>query len=87
MDYIVFILVILFLFFLLWLFNRIEKKTKNQWRKTAYNLLEMGDPAKEDILKTIKNLRLYSGRIRRDKEFIQLIERLQSRLDALEGDR
>ena len=81
MEYLTFILVILFLAFLLFSLSRIEKRTKNRWRKTAYELLEKKKPAREDILNTIKNLRLYGGRFLRDKEFIQLIERLQSRLE------
>jgi cbb3-type cytochrome oxidase subunit 3 len=83
MEYVVFILIILFLVFLLVLLSRIEKRTKNHWRKTAYAILEMKDPAREDILKTIKNLRLYGGRIKRDQEFKQLIERLQDKLEGL----
>ncbi len=83
MEYLSFILIILFLAFLLLLFARIEKRTKNKWRKTAYDLLEMEGPAREDIFKTIKYLRLYGGRIRRDKEFKQLIERLHDKLESL----
>ena len=83
MEYLTFILIVLFLVFLLFFLFRIENRTKNKWRKTAYKILEMKGPTKEDILKTIKNLRLYGGRYRRDKEFIQLIERLQERLDSL----
>ena len=78
MEYLTFILIVLFLVFLLVFLSRIEKRTKNKWRKSAYDILEMDIPAKEDIIKTIKYLRIYGGRYRRDKEFIQLIERLQS---------
>ena len=84
MEYLSFILIILFLVFLLFLCNRIEKGIKNKWRKTAFDILEMANPNKEDILKTIKHLRLYGGRIRRDKEFKQIIERLQDKLERLQ---
>ena len=84
MEYLSFILIILFLVFLLFLCNRIEKGIKNKWRKTAYDILEMAKPDREEILKTIKHLRLYGGRIRRDKEFKQIIERLQDKLERLQ---
>ncbi len=84
MEYLSFILLILFLVFVLILITRIEKGTKNRWRKTAYGLLEMKTPTAEEILKTIKHLRLYGGRLRRDKEFKQLIMRLQDKLNAMD---
>ena len=86
MEYLTFILLILFLIFLLFLLTRIEKGTKNKWRKTAYELLEMESPDSEELLKTIKHLRLYGGRIRKDKEFMQLITRLQDKLASIEAE-
>jgi len=83
MDYLVFILLILFLIFVLILLSRIDQRTRNKWRKSAYDLLEMEIPDREEVLKTIKHLRLYGGRIRRDKESQQLISRLHERLDAM----
>ena len=84
MEYVTFILLILFLGFLLVLLARIDRRTKNKWRKSAYDLLEIGNPDPQEIVKTIKHLRLYGGRIRRDKEFIQLITRLQEKLISTE---
>ncbi len=84
MEYVTFTLLILFLIFILMVLARIDRRTKNKWRKSAYELLETDIPDPEEVLKTIKHLRLYGGRIRRDKEFIQLVARLQSKLDSLE---
>jgi len=85
MEYVTFILLILFLAFLFILLTRVDKRTKNKWRKNAYDLLEMNRPDPEEVIKTIKYLRLYGGRIRRDKEFIQLVMRLQEKLDSIDG--
>ncbi len=84
MEYVPFILLILFLAFVLILIARIEKRTKNKWRKNAYSLLETAKPDPQEIIKTIKNVRLYGGRMRRDKEFKQLIARLQEKLDSID---
>lgn len=84
MEYVTFILLILFLALVLILLTRLDKRIKNKWRKNAYDLLEMANPDSEEIVKTIKNLRLYGGRIRRDKEFQQIISRLHEKLDAIE---
>ena len=83
MEYVSFILVILALVFILYLLNRLDKRTKNKWRKNAYDLLEMHNPDKTEVINTIKYLRLYGGRIRKDKEFVQLIVRLQDKLDTM----
>ena len=84
MEYVYFILLILFLALVLILLSRIDKGIKNKWRKTAYDLLEIGNPDPQEIIKTIKHLRLYGGRIRRDKEFQQIISRLHEKLDVIE---
>ncbi len=83
MEYVTFILLILFLGFVLILVTRLDRRTKNKWRKNAYSLLETVKPDPEEIVKTIKNLRLYGGRIRQNKEFQQLIARLQDKLDSV----
>jgi len=84
MEYVYFVLLILFLGLVLILLSRLDRRTKNKWRKSAYDLLEMANPDSKEIVKTIKNLRLYGGRIRRDKEFQQIISRLHEKLDAIE---
>ena len=86
MEYLTFVLLILFLVFLLFVLARVEKGTKNKWRKTAYDLLETAKPDRAELLKTIKHLRLYGGRLRKDKEFMQLISRLQDKLAGIEGE-
>ena len=84
MEYLIFGLIILFLVFVLLLITRLDGRIKNKWRKSAYSLLEMANPDSEEIIKTIKNLRLYGGRIRRDKELKQLIARLHDKLASIE---
>lgn len=83
MEYVIFGLIILFLILVLLLISRLDRQTKSKWRKSAYSLLEMSEPDPEEIMKTIKGLRLYGGRIRRDKEFQQLVSRLLDKLDAI----
>lgn len=85
MEYVTFALLILFLVFMLLLINRLDRRTKSKWRKSAYDLLEMGEPDPEEIVKTLKGLRLYGGRVRRDKEFQQLISRLRDMLDSIKN--
>jgi hypothetical protein len=80
MDYFYFILIILALVAAFIFLQRSDKKTKNRHKVDAYKLLDSPNPAPEEIVKTIKFLRLYGGRWRKDKEFLQLVERLQVRL-------
>jgi len=84
MEYLTFGLIILFLVFVLLLITRLDRRIKNKWRKSAYSLLEMSEPDPEEIKKPIKGLRLYGGRIRRDKELQQLISRLHDKLASIE---
>lgn len=84
-DYFIFILIVLALAAAWWLLNRFDKRTKNKYKKDAYRLLDTQDASKEEIIKTIKMLRLYGGRFRKDKEFVQLVERLITKLDKIEG--
>jgi hypothetical protein len=83
MEYVYFILFILALIGLLILVTKIDARVKNKWRKSAYNLLETESPNLEEIKKTIKGLRLYGGRWRKDKEFVQLVKRLQDKLETI----
>lgn len=83
MDYVYFILVILFFGFLLYLISRFDRKVKNRHRKTAYSLLEMDNPDPKEVKNTIKGLHLYGGRWRKNKEFQQLIMRLHDKLDGI----
>jgi len=87
MDYFYFALIILVLIGAFYLLNRIDKKTKNNHKKEAYRLLDEPNASKEEIIKNIKMLRLYGGRWRKDKEFVQLVDRLIKKLNALEAQK
>ena len=80
MEYFFFFLFIAFLVGVLFLLTRMEARAKRRYRKAAYALLEQPDPSRSDIKQVLKSLRLYGGRWRKDKEFIQLIARLEERL-------
>jgi hypothetical protein len=84
MDIFYFVLIILALGLAFYLLQRSDKRTKNKYKMDAYRLLDSPNPTSEEILKTIKFLRLYGGRWRKDKEFVQLIDRLQGRLKTNE---
>ena len=84
MDYVVFILIIIALILIIVLLNRVEKRTKLNYIKTAYRLLDDVNPTSKEIENTIKGLRLYGGRFRKDKECIQLVQRLIDKLNAIE---
>jgi len=83
MDIAIFILILLALIATMYLLGQSEKKTKNKHKKEAYRLLDTPHPDRAEIVKTIKLLRLYGGRWRKDKEFIELIVRLQDRLKSI----
>ena len=85
MDYVYFIIIILALVAIIYFLNRSEKKTKNKHKKDAYRLLDTPNPDQREIISTIKCLRLYGGRWRKDQEFVELIKRLNMRLDKIEG--
>ena len=81
------IIFILFIFALIaayYLLHRSEVKTKNKHKMTAYNLLEEKNPDPKKIKETIKLLRLYGGRFRRDPEFEQLTKILIDLLYEIE---
>jgi hypothetical protein len=80
MDYLYFFLLVAFLIGVLFLLFRLEKQAKRQQRKAAYELLERRDASAKEIKQVLKALRLYGGRWRKDKEFLQLIARLEERL-------
>jgi hypothetical protein len=85
MDYFYFALIVLALVAGWYLLNRMDKRTKNHYKKDAYRILDTNDASREEIRKTIKMLRLYGGRFRKDKEFVQLVNKLIDRLDKIEG--
>ncbi len=83
MDYLYFALIILGLVAIMYLLIRFEKGTKIKYKKTAYSLLDSVKPSAQEIKDTIKGLRIYGGRWRKDKECYQLVERLQVKYDSL----
>jgi hypothetical protein len=80
-DYFFFIGIILVLGAASYLLTRLEKKTKNKVKKEAYRLLDTPEPARADIIKSIKMIRLYGGRWFKDKEFKQIADRLIDKLE------
>ena len=84
MDIVIFVLIIIGLVLVLYLLNRVEKRTKLNIKKTAYTLLEAVNPTPKEIKDAIKSLRLYGGRFRKDKECIELVNRLLRKLDTVE---
>ena len=79
MEYFVFAIVMLVLIALVILLSRVDTRINNKHKKDAYRLLETPDPYPKEVKDTIKGLRLYSGRIKKDKESAQLIERLHEK--------
>jgi hypothetical protein len=85
LSWLYFALIVLALVSAWYLLNRMDKRTKNKYKKDAYRLLDTPSASKQEVIKTIKMLRLYGGRFRKDKEFIQLVERLIEKLDKMDG--
>jgi hypothetical protein len=80
MDYVYLVLFILLLALALVGLNRLDARTKKKYKREAYKLLEDSANDTQKIAGTIKGLRLYGGRWKKDKECVQLIERLQKML-------
>ena len=80
MDYIYLALFIIVLALLLVGLNKLDARTKKRHKQEAYKLLETSSPDAQEVKSTIKALRLYGGRWKKDKECIQLVERLQNKL-------
>jgi hypothetical protein len=76
MDYLYFVLMILVLVAAFVFLMRIDRKAKNKYKADAYELLENSDPEPKHVKDTVRGLRLYSGRIRKDKEAQELVRRL-----------
>jgi hypothetical protein len=76
MDYVYFILVILVMVAVFIFLMRLDKKAKNSYKTDAYDLLEMDSADPKHLKNCIRGLRLYSGRIKKDKEATELVRRL-----------
>lgn len=85
MDWVIFALIVLALVGAWILLNRMDKRAKNTYKKDAYRLLDTDTCSLNEVKKCIKMLRLYGGRFRKDKEFVQLINKLIDKLDRMEG--
>ena len=85
MDYLAFILIILILIVLVVVLNRSQTRTKNKHKIDAYRLLETPSPSPKEVRDTIRGLKLYGGRWFRDRESMELINRLQDKFGELLG--
>ena len=79
MDLFLFIMVIVGMAGIFYLLVRWEKRTKKDYKEKAANLLLTSDPDPREVKDTIKNLHLYSGRLKKDKEAVNLITQLQDK--------
>ena len=79
MEYFYFVLFILALIVILFLLFKYDARVKSGYKKAAYRLLETSSPDVKEVRDTIKGLRLYGGRIRKDKETVELVNRLQEK--------
>jgi hypothetical protein len=80
MDYVYSALFIIALILALVGLNKLDARTKKKHKQQAYRLLDMADPDPKDVTNTIKVLRLYGGHWRKDKECVQLVQRLQEKI-------
>jgi predicted alpha-1,6-mannanase (GH76 family) len=81
MEYVIFILLLIFLVAALLLIRKLDTRTKNKHRQEAYNLLKNSNASAREIKETLKGLQLYGGRWRRNKEFAELIRSLSDKLN------
>ena len=79
MDTFLFVMIIVGMVGIFYLLMRWEKNTKKSYKEKAANLLLTSDPDLTELKDTIKNLHLYAGRFRKDKEAINLITELQNK--------
>jgi len=83
-DIVSFVLLILVLTGFSYLLFRIDVSAKKKHKMTAYNLLDKENPDPKKIKDSIRLLRLYGGRLRKDPECSQLIDLLVDILDKIE---
>ena len=82
MDYVYIGLFLLVLLASLYFLSRMDARTKKKYKHEAYKLLETANADIKKVRDTIKGLRLYGGRFKKDKECYQLIQKLQDKLEA-----
>ena len=76
MDYVYFFLVILLLAGTFIFIIRLDRKAKNNYKTSAYELLETDSPDPKHLKDCVRGLRLYSGHLKKDKEAKDLVRRL-----------
>lgn len=79
MEYFLFVLIIFVLVVAIFLISKIDARIRNKHKSDAYKLLETSDPYPKEVKDTIRGLRLYAGRWKKDKESLQLVKRLQEK--------
>lgn len=83
MDTALFILMIVALVGLFILLTKSEARTKNRYKEKAESLLAISDPDLKEVRETIKHLRLYGGRIIKDKDALKLANNLAEKYGHL----
>ena len=68
-----------------WGIRRLDQNAKWRSRDRAYKLLDMDNPSVREMKSTIRELQLYGGRLKRNKEFQQLRQRLSEKLEMIES--
>ena len=76
MDYVYFILAFLVLVAAFIFLVRIDRKSKNNYKATAYELLETSSPNPKHVKDCVRGLRLYGGHMKKDKEAHDLVRQL-----------
>jgi hypothetical protein len=79
MEYFLFALIVVVLAAVIFLISKMDVRTKNKHKNDAYRLLETHDPHPKEIKDTLRGLRLYAGRWKKDKECIQLAKLLNEK--------
>lgn len=83
MDYVWFILIILALCGAWYTVNRFDKKAKARNREEAYRVLDLENPTEKEMKDALKGVHLYTGRYRKDKEFVDLRNKLSDKMNKL----
>lgn len=79
MDVFYFILIFVGMGGMFYLLVMWDRRAKQSYKDKANDLLLMSDPNPKEVRDVIKNLRLYAGRFKKDKEAINLITKLQNK--------
>ena len=83
MDYLWFVLMILALCGAWYLVNRFDKRAKSRNREEAYRVLDLENPSEKELKDAIRGIHIYTGKWRKDKEFVELRNKLSDRMNKL----